>query len=150
MGSPCRKKHRAMALRLPTRSARIGTAKRVKELTPNMVLTTRAPVAEGQSLSSDNIRQIDHDDGVSSTPPVVDANEVPEGEGAPGLLEKDGGPHTGERTALHRPDGCLRIGTQGPQPDLGRLVAEVADAALTGAVLPQCRAPRTPNASPAG
>ena len=42
------------------------------------------------------------------------------------MLNGEWGSRPGERTFLHTPNGGFRIGTQGPQPDLGRLVTEVA------------------------
>src|SRR2546426_4065833 len=78
----------------------------------------QGPGGEGQSLGSDNICQIDDENGVAGAPPVVDADEVPEGERAPGLLEKDGGTYPSAGTTLHGLDWGLWIGPQGPQPDL--------------------------------
>ena len=47
---------------------------------------------------------------MAGTPPVVDTDQVPEGECAAGLLEEDGGPDAGARTTLHGLDRRLWIG----------------------------------------
>ena len=91
---------------LPARSATMGTAKRVKELTPYMVATTSAPVASDKPCAPHNIGQVHDEDGMAGTPPVVDTNEVPEGEGAPGLLEEVGRPHPRAKAVLQRVGGA--------------------------------------------
>src|SRR5262245_60216791 len=119
MGSPWRKKHRAMAALPPARSARIGTAKRVKELIHGA--EHQSAGGEREPLAPDDIRQIDDNNGVPRTPPVVDTNEVPEGRRPLGVLEKHFRAHARAGAPMDRWERRARGHAEGLEPPFRRL-----------------------------
>ncbi len=67
------------------------------------------------------------DDVVAHTSPVVDADEIPEGRGSPGLLDEHPGPYLGGFVSWRSLNRLVSEIAKGTQTDVGRSVVEEFD-----------------------
>src|SRR5207249_3569920 len=82
---------------------------------------------EREPLAPDNIREIDDNNGMAGTPPVVDANEVPESRRALGVLEKHFRAHARAGATMDWWERRAGGHAQGMEPLFRGLIGEKAD-----------------------
>ena len=101
-----------------------GMAPRAKTPTACWVARTPAASPEAQAAVDGNGHDEDVDDVVAHASPVVDADEVPEGGGALGLLDEDLGPHLCGLVPLPGLGLLVPAGAEGLQAYFGGPVVE--------------------------
>src|SRR5438445_1461005 len=105
---------------------------------------------EREPLAPNNIREIDDNNGVAGAPPVVDANEVPEGRRPRGVLEKHFRAYARVGAAMDSLDRRAWGHAEGIEPLFRRLIREKADEHQEEDASDDARSPEGPAPTPIG